>query len=279
MIWDNRATMHRARPFDDATYRRELRRVTTLDIERPPARREAPDETGPAAASAPVRAPRLMRTSYSPRNRRRILCVSPRYAPSFGTFHHSYPFFGGRVRAFMPPQGLLVIAAYLPGAWEIRFVDENIAPARRGLPLGRRRASSPACTCSARIIADIIRRAHRSARSVVLGGPSVSGCPEYYPEADLLHVGELGDATDAIIADLDVRRPAGQRLRFDHRRGLPLGDFPLPAYDLIALRQYFIASIQFSSGCPYTCEFCDIPALYGRNPRLKTPRRSWPSWT
>ena len=51
---------------------------------------------------------------------------------------------------------------------------------------------------------------------------------------------------------------------------LPLTDFPLPAYHLIALRQYFISSIQFSSGCPYTCEFCDIPALYGRNPRLKT---------
>src|SRR5262249_14460940 len=52
---------------------------------------------------------------------------------------------------------------------------------------------------------------------------------------------------------------------------LPLAKFPTPAYDLIPLREYFIANIQFSSGCPYTCEFCDIPALYGRNPRLKTP--------
>jgi hypothetical protein len=66
-----------------------------------------------------------MRTRYVPSHDRRILCVYPRYARSFGTFQHAYPFFGGRVRAFMPPQGLLVAAAYLPERWEVRFVDEN----------------------------------------------------------------------------------------------------------------------------------------------------------
>jgi len=70
-----------------------------------------------------------MRTPHAPRNHRRILCVSPRYAPSFGTFHYAYPLFGGRIRAFMPPQGLLVVAAYLPESWEVRFVDENARPA------------------------------------------------------------------------------------------------------------------------------------------------------
>src|SRR5574341_668605 len=66
-----------------------------------------------------------MRTPYRPANRRRVLCVYPTYARSFGTFQHAYPFFGGRVRAFMPPQGLLAVAAYLPEAWDVRFVDEN----------------------------------------------------------------------------------------------------------------------------------------------------------
>src|ERR671924_1857738 len=70
-----------------------------------------------------------MRTPYVPTHERRILCVYPRYARSFGTFHHAYPFFGGRVRAFMPPQGLLVVAAYLPEGWDVRFVDENSGPA------------------------------------------------------------------------------------------------------------------------------------------------------
>src|ERR1051325_457150 len=58
-------------------------------------------------------------------NRRKILCVFPAYSPSFGTFEHAYAL-RGRTRAFMPPQGLLVIAAYLPDNWEVRFVDENV---------------------------------------------------------------------------------------------------------------------------------------------------------
>src|SRR5213594_1654379 len=67
----------------------------------------------------------IMRTAYNPAVRRRILCVYPAYARSFGTFQHAYGFFGGRVRAFMPPQGLLAVAAYLPASWEVRFADEN----------------------------------------------------------------------------------------------------------------------------------------------------------
>ncbi|HEV3348858.1 MAG TPA: B12-binding domain-containing radical SAM protein [Methylomirabilota bacterium] len=212
-----------------------------------------------------------MRTPYEPRTRRRILCISPRYAPSFGTFHYSYPLFGGRIRAFMPPQGLLVVAAYLPESWEVRFVDENARPATvddlawaDAIFLSGMHVQRP-------FIEDAIARAHRAGKPVVLGGPSVSGCPEHYPDADLIQVGEMGDSTDAIIRWLDEHadRPHAQ-LRFDTETRLPLTDFPLPAYHLIRLPQYFISSVQFSSGCPYSCEFCDIPALYGRNPRLKS---------
>ncbi|HEY2996539.1 MAG TPA: DUF4070 domain-containing protein [Methylomirabilota bacterium] len=213
-----------------------------------------------------------MRTPYAPSHQRRILCVYPRYARSFGTFHHSYGFFGGRVRAFMPPQGLLVVAAYLPESWEVRFVDEN----RRAATEEDFRWADAVFVSGMHIqrpqIHDIIARAHAHGRVVVVGGPSVSGCPEYYPDADLLHVGELGDATDRVIEHLD-RHPGRppRPLRFDTGERLPLTRFPAPAYGMIALREYFIANIQFSSGCPYSCEFCDIPALYGRNPRLKTP--------
>jgi radical SAM superfamily enzyme YgiQ (UPF0313 family) len=213
-----------------------------------------------------------MRTPYQPATRRRVLCVYPTYARSFGTFQHAYPFFGGRVRAFMPPQGLLAIAAYLPEAWEVRFVDENSRPATDADLAWADVVFVSGMHVQRPQIQDLIRRAHARARSVVLGGPSVSGCPEYYPDADILHLGELGDATDRLIEhlDRDTGRPRAQ-LRFETVERLPLAAFPTPAYEMIPLREYFIGSIQFSSGCPYACEFCDIPALYGRNPRLKSP--------
>src|SRR5579885_2516172 len=206
-------------------------------------------------------------------SRRKILCVFPAYSPSFGTFENAYPL-RGTTRAFMPPQGLLVIASYLPAGWEVRFVDENIRPAA-----DREFAWADAVFVSgmhvqrAQIL-DINRRAHAQDKVTVLGGPSVSGAPDYFLDFDYLHIGELGDATDRLIETLDraPRRPARQ-MRFATRERLPLTDFPLPAYHLAKLDQYFIASVQFSSGCPYRCEFCDIPALYGRVPRLKTPQQ------
>ena len=108
----------------------------------------------------------------------------------------------------------------------------------------------------------------------MLGGASVSGAPELYPEFDYLHIGEIGDGTDRLIACLDagVAAPPAQ-VQFETKERLPLCDFPVPAYDLVSLDRYLIGSLQFSSGCPYRCEFCDIPALYGRQPRLKTPQQ------
>jgi radical SAM superfamily enzyme YgiQ (UPF0313 family) len=206
-------------------------------------------------------------------HRRRILCVFPRYAPSFGTFHHAYPLMDG-VRAFMPPQGILVVAAYLPEAWEVRLVDENIAPAKEEELSWADAVLVSGMHVQRREIKAVARRARAHGKTTVLGGPSVSAAPEQYPEFDYLHLGEIGDATDTLIRTLDedANPPSAQR-RFSTRERLPLADFPIPAYGLIDGRRYFIGSVQFSSGCPYRCEFCDIPALYGRQPRLKRPEQ------
>jgi radical SAM superfamily enzyme YgiQ (UPF0313 family) len=204
---------------------------------------------------------------------RRVLCVFPRYTSSFGTFEYAYPLTAG-VKAFMPPQGLLLIAAYLPDNWPIRFVDENIRPATRedfewaevvfvsGMHIQRQQMN------------DICRRAHAFDLPVAIGGPSVSACPDYYPSFDYLHVGELGDATDELIARLsrDTARPDHQ-IVFETKERLAMTEFPVPAYELAEMKKYFLGSIQYSSGCPYQCEFCDIPGLYGRNPRIKAPQQ------
>ena len=202
---------------------------------------------------------------------RRVLCVYPTYSPSFGTFSHAYALMG-RVRAFMPPQGLLVVAAWLPERWSVRFVDENM---RRTEPLEFAWADVVFVSgmhIQAEQIRDIQRRAKAAGSVTVLGGPSASAAPESYPEFDYLHIGELGDATDRLVSLLDGSvEPPDRQIRLTTEERLPLADFPFPAYHLVPLDRYFLASVQFSSGCPYRCEFCDIPALYGRQPRLKSP--------
>ena len=214
-----------------------------------------------------------MRCSIDVRNKRRVLCVFPRYTPSFGTFNHAYRLMRG-VRAFMPPQGLLVIAAYMPAAWQVRFVDENIRPATDAELAWADVVMVSGMHIQAPQVRDIDRRAKAAGKVTVLGGPSASASPEMYPEIDYLHIGELGDATDALIARLDASvAPPAQQIRFTAQERLPLADFPIPAYDLIPLKKYLLCTLQFSSGCPYRCEFCDIPALYGRQPRLKTPQQ------
>jgi hopanoid C-2 methylase len=203
---------------------------------------------------------------------RRILLVFPHYTPSFGTFEYAYPLVGAK--AFMPPQGLLVIASVLPRSWQVRFVDENLRPATAADFAWADAVFVSGMHIQRSQINDINRRAHAVGKVTALGGPSVSACPDYYPEFDYLHVGEMGDATDALIARLaaDPSRPPAQVVLTTQLRR-DLCDFPLPAYELAELPKYFMGSIQFSSGCPYDCEFCDIPALYGRNPRLKTPEQ------
>ncbi len=207
---------------------------------------------------------------FRPTSRRKILLAFPRYTPSFGTFNHAYDIMS--VKAFMPPQGILLIASLLPKEWEYRFIDENIQPIRdediawadvvftSGMHIQRAR------------IDEITARAHAAGKVVALGGPSVSAAPEYYPQIDLLHSGEAGDGTIRLFEHLDrtIARPKEQ-LTFRTIERLPMTQFPSPAYQEINVMTYLLGSVQFSSGCPFTCEFCDIPALYGRNPRLKAP--------
>ena len=211
-----------------------------------------------------------MRSPVQVQATRKILCVFPAYTPAFGTFAHAFPLLYD-VHAFMPPQGLLVLASYLPEHWPVRFVDENIARAKPEDFAWADAIMVSGMHVQAPQIREIHQRAKAAGKPVALGGPSVSAAPEMYPDVEYLHIGEIGDATDAMIERFaaDISPPAKQ-IRFTTKERLPLSDFPIPAYDLIPLGQYLIGSIQFSSGCPYQCEFCDIPGLYGRVPRLKS---------
>jgi radical SAM superfamily enzyme YgiQ (UPF0313 family) len=178
----------------------------------------------------------------------------------------------GQVKAFMPPQGILLVAAMVPARWEIRFVDENVRSATDDDLLWADVVFTTGMHIQREQIKDIIARAHRAGKSVVLGGPSASSAPEWYPDADIIHCGEVGDATCRLFELIDHspgRSPEQIILRTVER--LPMTELPMPAYHLINIRNYLLGTVQFSSGCPLTCEFCDIPALYGRRPRHKNP--------
>ncbi len=213
-----------------------------------------------------------MRSSVKAKNIRHVLCVFPPYAPSFGTFSHAFRLVGAK--AFMPPQGLLLIANYLPDSWPVRFIDENMNPATAADLAWADVVFITGMHIQTAQIRDIHRRAKAAGKVTVLGGPSVSAAPEVYPDIDYLHIGELGDATDHLIAQLDRSiAPPDVQMRFQTGHRLALVDFPIPAYNLVRLDEYLLGTLQFSSGCPYQCEFCDIPHLYGRVPRLKSPEQ------
>ncbi len=203
---------------------------------------------------------------------RRILCVFPAYAPAFGTFSHAFRLVGAK--AFMPPQGLLLIANYLPESWPVRFIDENMTRATEADFEWADAVLVTGMHIQAAEIHDVCARAKARGKVTALGGPSVSAAPEMYPDFDYLHIGELGRATDELIKTIDATvAPPPQQVRYTSAQRLPLSDFPRPAYHLLRFDRYLLGTLQYSSGCPYQCEFCDIPNLYGRQPRMKTPQQ------
>jgi hopanoid C-2 methylase len=172
-------------------------------------------------------------------SKRKILCVFPAYSPSFGTFENAYAL-RGTTRAFMPPQGLLAIAAHLPARWEVRFIDENIRRATDEELAWADAVFVSGMHVQRAAILDINARAQALDKTTMLGGPSVSGDPARYDAFDYLHIGELGDATDRLIERLDADPSrAATPMRLETATRLPLDEFPLPAYQLAELDKYF----------------------------------------
>jgi hopanoid C-2 methylase len=187
-----------------------------------------------------------MRTQVQAANIRRVLCIFPAYAPAGGTFSHAFRLVGAQ--AFMPPQGLLLIANYLPPRWPVRFIDENM---QRAQPADFAWADAVFVTgmdIQAAEIHDVCRRAKACGKVTVLGGPSVSAAPERYPDFDYLHIGELSEATDYLVARLDATVAAAPRqIHYLNAKRRALTELPCPAYHLIQFDKYLLGTLQFSS--------------------------------
>ncbi len=144
----------------------------------------------------------------------------PAYTPSFGTFAHAYRLMH-KVRAFMPPQGLLLIAAYMPEHWPVRFIDENIAAANAEDFAWADAVFVSGMHIQAAQIHDIARRAKAAGKVTALGGPSVSSAPEMYAGLRLpacRRAGRRHRRADRTTR-CNVRATARRKFAFRPRRG------------------------------------------------------------
>src|SRR5215813_13525952 len=183
-----------------------------------------------------------------------VLLVYPRFAANtFWNFAAACELFG--VRYPTPPLGLITVAALLPGTWSIRLVDRNTEEL------------TDADLDWADLLA-IIDLCRDRGKPVAIGGPSVTSSPELYAKANFRILGEAEGIIDAFLTAWEAGAREG---RFEAEKfNIDVTKSPVPRFDLLKFENYLYIGVQFSRGCPFTCEFCDIIELYGRVPRTKT---------
>ncbi len=199
----------------------------------------------------------------------RVLLLNPIFPKSFWSFDKTLELIGRKVT--IPPLGIITVAAILPQAWEFRLVDRNI----------HSEADADWDWADLVIISGMIvqktdmlhlfAEAKRRGKLVAAGGPYVTSVPEAAREAGVnflvLDEGEI--TLPMLVEALERGETSGT---FSAKGEKPdVSHTPIPRFDLLDLEAYSDMAVQFSRGCPFQCEFCDIIVLYGRKPRTKTP--------
>ena len=199
--------------------------------------------------------------------RRRVLLVFPRFNPnSFWALADTCRLAGAKAPS--PPLGLMTVAAMLPAHWDLQLVNCNV----QDLTDADLDAADLVMTGGMLPQADhclrVIDHCHRRHRPVCVGGPDATSRPDHYASADLLLLGEAEGVMDDFVAAIERGERSG---RFETPKfTADITRTPVPRWDLIDFSHYLYVGVQYSRGCPFTCEFCDIIELFGRVPRTKT---------
>ena len=195
----------------------------------------------------------------------KVLLVYPEFPDTFWSFKHALRFV--HKRAASPPLGLLTVAAMLPAEWSLRFVDTNVQPLGDadlawcdGVLVSAMAAQRPSAE-------RIIARSREAGRTVIAGGPLFTAQAEQFGAVDHLVLNEAELTLPGFLADL-----AAGRARRVYRTAefADLRRTPIPRWDLVRLRRYQSMPVQYSRGCPFDCDFCDVTAQLGHRPRTKS---------
>lgn len=195
----------------------------------------------------------------------KILLISPEYPATFWDYRHALPFINKK--ATTPPLGLLTVAALLPPAWEKKLIDLNVTRLTDDDFAGVDYAFVGAITLQRKSAAAVVARCKARGLRVVAGGPLFSDEWASFPDVDHFVLDEAELTLPLFLEDLRRGRP-----RTLYRSGgwADMERSPVPAWGLAATRAYSSMNIQYSRGCSYNCEFCDITLRYGRLSRTKT---------
>ena len=199
----------------------------------------------------------------------RALLVWPKFPNSFWSMQATIEAVGRK--ASLPPLGLVTVAAMCPPHWELKLVDEAVEPLTDDQIRWADLVMVSAMEIQSKAVAEVLQRSRQLGRRTVIGGPYASShTEELLALADHVVTGEVEDDFSEVAAALE----SGKAPPLFAFTGKPdVTTTPRPRFDLLKLDAYAAMSVQFSRGCPFQCEFCDIIVLYGRKPRTKTPEQ------
>ena len=193
--------------------------------------------------------------------------VYPRFsAGSFWNYSISAELLGARYPT--APLGLITLAALLPSHWTVRLVNRNTETLEDADLAWADVVMTGGMLFQQADSLALIRRAHAAGKPIAIGGPDATSSPHIYADADFRVLGEAEGAIDAFVAAWDAGARSGDFVAPKFQ--VDVTKSPIPRFDLLKFDHYLFVGVQFSRGCPFTCEFCDIIELYGRVPRAKT---------